>query len=40
MEIKKINEIQKGDKVEGFFLIKSARYKVTNSSNTNKYLRL
>jgi len=38
MEIKKISEIKKGDRIEGFFVIKSADSKVTNNSNTNKYL--
>ncbi|MGH4121454.1 MAG: 3'-5' exoribonuclease YhaM family protein [Clostridium sp.] len=38
MEIKKISEIKKGDRVEGFFVIKSVDSKVSNNSNTNKYL--
>jgi 3'-5' exoribonuclease len=38
MEMKKICEIKKGDKVEGFYLIKSVDVKITNNSNTNKYL--
>ena len=38
MEIKKISEIKKGDRVEGFYVIKSVDSKVTNNSNTNKYL--
>lgn len=38
MEMKKISEIKKGDKVEGFYVIKSVDSKVTNNSNTNKYL--
>lgn len=38
MVMKKISEIKKGDKVEGFFVIKSVDIKVTNNSNTNKYL--
>lgn len=38
MEMKKISEIRKGDKVEGFYLIKSVDIKITNNSNTNKYL--
>ena len=38
MEIKKISEIKKGDRVESFFVIKSVDSKVTNNSNTNKYL--
>ena len=38
MEIKKISEIKKGDKIEGFFVIKSVDSKVSNNSNTNKYL--
>ena len=38
MEMKKISEIKKGDRVEGFFVIKSVDSKVTNNSNTNKYL--
>ena len=37
MEIKKISEIKKGDRVEGFFVIKSVDVKVSNNSNTNKY---
>ncbi|MCB2300619.1 3'-5' exoribonuclease YhaM family protein [Clostridium tagluense] len=37
MEIKKISEIKKGDRVEGFFVIKSVDIKVSNNSNTNKY---
>ncbi|MGV8984276.1 3'-5' exoribonuclease YhaM family protein [Clostridium sp.] len=38
MEIKKISEIKKGDRIESFFVIKSVDSKVTNNSNTNKYL--
>ena len=38
MEIKMISEIKKGDRIEGFFVIKSVDSKVTNNSNTNKYL--
>lgn len=38
MEMKKISEIKKGDRVEGFYVIKSVDVKVTNNSNTNKYL--
>jgi len=38
MEIKKISEIKKGDRIEGFFVIKSVDIKVSNNSNTNKYL--
>lgn len=38
MEMKKISEIKKGDRVEGFFVIKSVDTKVSNNSNTNKYL--
>ncbi len=38
MEMKKISEIKKGDRVEGFYVIKSVDSKVTNNSNTNKYL--
>lgn len=38
MEMKKISEIKKGDRVEGFYIIKSVDIKVTNNSNTNKYL--
>lgn len=38
MEMKKICEIKKGDKIEGFYLIKSVDVKITNNSNTNKYL--
>ena len=38
MEMKKISEIKKGDRIEGFFVIKSVDTKVSNNSNTNKYL--
>lgn len=38
MEFKKINEFKKGDKIEGFYIIKSVESKVTNNSSTNKYL--
>ena len=38
MEMKKICDIKKGDKIEGFYLIKSVDVKITNNSNTNKYL--
>ncbi|HEY8889279.1 MAG TPA: HD domain-containing protein [Clostridium sp.] len=38
MEMKKISEIKKGDRVEGFYIIKSVDIKVSNNSNTNKYL--
>ena len=38
MEMKKVSEIKKGDKVEGFYLIKTIDVKVTNNSTTNKYL--
>ncbi|MGH4137514.1 3'-5' exoribonuclease YhaM family protein [Clostridium sp.] len=38
MENKKISEIKKGDRIESFFVIKSVDSKVTNNSNTNKYL--
>jgi len=38
MEIKKISEIKKGDRIEGFFVIKSVDSKVSNNSNTNKYM--
>lgn len=38
MEMKKISEIKKGDRVEGFYVIKSVDIKVPNNSNTNKYL--
>jgi 3'-5' exoribonuclease len=38
MGIKKISEIKKGDRIESFFVIKSVDSKVTNNSNTNKYL--
>lgn len=38
MEAKKISEIKKGDRIESFFVIKSVDSKVTNNSNTNKYL--
>ena len=37
MEMKKISEIKKGDRVEEFFVIKSVDVKVSNNSNTNKY---
>jgi len=38
MEMKKISEMKKGDRVEGFYIIKSVDTKVSNNSNTNKYL--
>ncbi|MBU3181493.1 3'-5' exoribonuclease YhaM family protein [Clostridium psychrophilum] len=38
MEMKKISEIKKGDKVDSFFIIKSVDIKVSNNSNTNKYM--
>jgi 3'-5' exoribonuclease len=38
MEMKKISEIKKGDRVEGFYIIKTVDSKVPNNSNTNKYL--
>ena len=38
MEMKKISEIKKGDRIEGFYVIKSVDSKVTNNSNTNKYM--
>jgi len=38
MEMKKISEMKKGDRVEGFYIIKSVDIKVSNNSNTNKYL--
>jgi 3'-5' exoribonuclease len=38
MEMKKISEIKKGDRIEGFYIIKSVDSKVPNNSNTNKYL--
>lgn len=38
MEMKKISEIKKGDRVEGFYIIKSVDSKVPNNSNSNKYL--
>ncbi len=38
MEMKKISEIKKGDRIEGFYVIKSVDSKVPNNSNTNKYL--
>lgn len=37
---KKIGEFIKGDKIEGFFLVKSSECKITNNSTTNKYLDL
>ncbi len=40
MDSKKIGEFIKGDKVEGFFLVKSSDCKITNNSTTNKYLDL
>ncbi len=36
--IKKINEFEKSDKIENYYLIKSAECKLTNNSTTNKYL--
>lgn len=38
MEAKKIGEFNKNDKIEGFYIIKTVDCKVTNNSNTNKYL--
>ena len=38
MEMKRISEIKKGDRVEGFYVIKSVDAKVSNNSNSNKYL--
>jgi 3'-5' exoribonuclease len=38
MGMKKISEIKKGDRVEGFYIIKSVDSKVPNNSNSNKYL--
>ena len=38
MEMKKINELKKGDRVEGFYVIKSVDSKVSNNSNSNRYL--
>lgn len=38
MDVKNISEFKKGDKIEGFYLIKSVDIKVTNNSSTNKYL--
>jgi len=38
MEMKKISEMKKGDRVEGIYIIKSVDTKVSNNSNTNKYL--
>lgn len=38
MEHKKISELNKGDKIESFFLVKSIECKITNNSTTNKYL--
>ncbi|MFT5872605.1 MAG: 3'-5' exoribonuclease [Clostridium sp.] len=38
MEMKMISEIKKGDRVEGFYVIKSVDSKVSNNSNSNKYL--
>lgn len=40
MENKKIGEFIKGDKIEGFYLVKSSDCKITNNSTTNKYLDL
>ena len=40
MDNKKISEFIKGDKIEGFFLVKSSECKITNNSTTNKYLDL
>lgn len=36
--IKKINEFEKSDKIENYYLIKSVECKLTNNSTTNKYL--
>ena len=38
MEMKKISGMKKGDRIEGFYVIKSVDSKVSNNSNTNKYL--
>lgn len=38
MNYKKISELNKGDKVESFFLVKTIECKITNNSTTNKYL--
>ncbi|WP_291637877.1 HD domain-containing protein [Clostridium sp.] len=38
MEMKMISEIKKGDRVEGFYVIKTVDSKVSNNSNSNKYL--
>ena len=38
MEMKKISELKKGDRVEGFYVIKSVDSKVSNNSNSNRYL--
>lgn len=38
MKYKKISELNKGDKVESFFLVKTIECKITNNSTTNKYL--
>lgn len=40
MENKKIGEFIKGDKIEGFYLVKTSDCKITNNSTTNKYLDL
>ncbi|MEG0774828.1 HD domain-containing protein [Clostridium sp.] len=38
MVTKKIVDFNKGDKIEGYFLIKTIDCKITNNSSTNKYL--
>jgi 3'-5' exoribonuclease len=38
MVTKKIVDFSKGDKIEGYFLIKTVDCKITNNSSTNKYL--
>jgi 3'-5' exoribonuclease len=38
MITKKIIDFNKNDKIEGYFLIKTVDCKITNNSNTNKYL--
>jgi 3'-5' exoribonuclease len=38
MVTKKIIDFNKNDKIEGYFLIKTVDCKITNNSNTNKYL--
>ncbi len=38
MDSRKISEFNKNDRIEGYYLVKTVDCKVTNNSNTNKYL--